>query len=76
MVSGMGIRRADQLPAGHVALTVFYGPGDDAGTDYFGPILEEDALTIRIEVYGEPMKTFRKRDCTITRSAEDTRGAV
>lgn len=70
-MSGMGIRRADQLPAGHVALTVFRHAADDVGTDYYGPILEEDALTIRISVYGEPMKTFRKRDCTITRSEDD-----
>jgi len=71
MVSGMGIRRADQLPTGHVSLTVFAHPADDVGTDMYGPILTESDTHIRISVWGEPMQTFRKRDCSITRSEMD-----
>lgn len=68
MTSGTGLRRAEQLAADEVAITVFVHAGDDVGTSYYGPIIHETETHIRISVYGEPMKEWRKRDCVITRA--------
>jgi hypothetical protein len=71
----MGLRTAEQLPAGHVCISVYKHPADDQGTDYYGPILTESDTRIRISVWGEPMQAWRKRDCNIIRSAADTRAS-
>lgn len=63
--SGVGSVRAGYLPAGWVSL-VHFRHDLDVGTEYHGPVLEENEQGIRIEVWGEPL-TFLKANCAITR---------
>ena len=64
----VGAWAARDLPEGWVSITYWPTSNPDDAVQYTGPVLQETELTIRLEVYGEPLIPMLKgRRCTITR---------